>query len=106
VPHLAAGHPEGTIVVGYRQLMSGPTVEHTPALQFQRRSGIEIAHADAQSLGVATGDRVEVAFGPETVTGAAIVQRRLLAGVVRLPASVPYVGPGTVRAAPQENAGA
>jgi NADH-quinone oxidoreductase subunit G len=106
VPHLAPGEPDGTIVVGYRQLMSGPTVEHTPALEFQRRHGIEIAHADAKSLGIATGDRVEVEFGSETAVGAAIVQRRLLAGVVRLPATVPYVGPGTLRAAPQEDGGA
>ena len=61
-PHVAEGEPEGTIVVGYRQLMSGPTVEGAPALHFQRRSGIEISHDDAQELGVATGDRVEVSY--------------------------------------------
>src|SRR5262249_43017465 len=106
VPHLAPGEPAGMIVVGYRQLMSGPTVEHTPALEFQRRHGIEIAHGDAQALGIATGDRVEVSFGPEVAVGAAIVQRRLLAGVVRLPTPVPYVGPGALRAAPEEDGGA
>jgi len=47
-------------VVGYRQLMSGPTVEGAPALHFQRRNGIEISHNDAQEIGVATGDRVEI----------------------------------------------
>jgi len=99
VPHVGEAEPQGTIVIGYRQLMSGPTVEHTPALQFQRRSGIEIAHADAQTLGIATGDRVEVAYGGSTVTGAAVVHRRLMRGVVRMPAAVPYLGPGELRAA-------
>ena len=68
-PHVAEGEPEGTIVVGYRQLMSGPTVEGAPALHFQRRSGIEISHDDAQEIGVATGDRVEVSFGGTAVIG-------------------------------------
>ena len=35
-----------------------------------------------------------------------IVQRRLLSGVVRLPAAVPYVGPGELGAAPEEVADA
>ncbi len=98
-PQIAAGQPAGMVVVGYRQLMSGASVDHSPALHFQRRSGIEIAHDDAQSLGVATGDRVEVAYDGRTVAGAAIVLRRLRPGVVRLAATLPYVGPGELRAA-------
>jgi anaerobic selenocysteine-containing dehydrogenase len=73
---------------------------------FQRRNGIEISHGDAQEIGVATGDRVEVSFGGDTLTGAALVQRRLRRGVVRLATAVPYVGPGELRAAPEETADA
>jgi predicted molibdopterin-dependent oxidoreductase YjgC len=98
-PQIAAGQATGTIVVGYRQLMSGAAVDHSPVLHFQRRAGIEIAHGDAQSLGVATGDRVEVAYDGHSVTGAAIVLRRLRPGVVRLAAPLPYNGPGELRAA-------
>ncbi|MDX6547339.1 MAG: NADH-quinone oxidoreductase subunit [Gaiellales bacterium] len=98
-PQIARGEPEGTIVVGYRQLMSGAAVDHSPVLHFQRRGGIEISHDDAQRLGVATGDRVEVAYEGRTVTAAAVVQRRLRPGVVRLATALPYVGPGELRAA-------
>jgi len=100
-----AGLPE-TLVVGYRELMSGPAADHTPQLQFQRRRGIEIAHADAERLGLATGERIEVTVDGHTHTGPALVQRTLRAGVVRLPARIPHVGPGSVRAAPAEAADA
>ena len=93
-------------MVGYRQLISGAAVDHAPVLHFQRRIGIEISHDDAQAAGIATGDRVEVSYGGETRSGPAIVQRRLRAGVVRLATPVPYVGPGELRAAPEEPAGA
>jgi NADH-quinone oxidoreductase subunit G len=105
-PQIGEGEPGGIVVVGYRQLMSGPTVDHAPVLHFQRRAGIEISHDDAQRIGVATGDGVEVRFGDQTRTGAAVVQRRLRAGVVRLAADVPYVGPGELLAAAEEPAGA
>jgi anaerobic selenocysteine-containing dehydrogenase len=105
-PQIAEGEPTGMVVVGYRQLMSGPSVDHAPVLHFQRRGGIEIAHDDAQRLGVATGDRVEVVYGEQTRAGAAVVQRRLRAGVVRMATDVPYVGPGELQAAPEEPASA
>jgi NADH-quinone oxidoreductase subunit G len=97
VPQIGDGEPEGTVVVGYRQLMSGPAVDNSPPLHFQRRSGIEISHDDAQELGIATGDRVQVTYGEQTISGAAVVQRRLRPGVVRLATAVPYVGPGSLR---------
>ena len=70
VPQLgpAAELPE-TVVVGYRELMSGPAADRTPQLQFQRRRGIEIAHADAERLGLATGERIEVTVDGRTHTG-------------------------------------
>ena len=101
----AAAVPQ-TVVVGYRELMSGAAVDHTEELHFQRRRGVEIAHADAESLGVATGDRIEVTHDGHTVTGPALVQRGLRPGVVRLAARVPHVGPGSVAAAPAEAADA
>ena len=91
-----------TVVVGYRELMSGAAVDHTEALHFQRRRGIEIAHSDAETLGVATGDRLQVTHDGRTVTGPALVQRGLRPGVVRMAARVPDVGPGSVAAAPAE----
>jgi len=44
--------------------------------------------------------------GGHAHTGPALVQRMLRAGVVRLPARIPHVGPGSVRAAPAEAADA
>jgi NADH-quinone oxidoreductase subunit G len=106
VPQMAAAVIPQTVVVGYRQLMSGPAADHTEALQFQRRQGIEIAHSDAEAIGVATGDRVQVTVDGHVQTGPALVQRGLRPGVVRIPARVPHVGPGTVAAAPAEADGA
>jgi NADH-quinone oxidoreductase subunit G len=97
-PRVEGGGMEGTIVVGYRQLMSGTAVDNAPALHFQRRIGIEIAHDDAQDLGVATGDRLTVEYQSGSVTGPAVVLRSLRQGVVRLATPVPYIGPGTVKA--------
>jgi predicted molibdopterin-dependent oxidoreductase YjgC len=105
-PQIGEGAPEGLVVVGYRQLMSGLSVDHAPVLHFQRRGGIEISHDDAQRLGVATGDQVEVSYGDQTRTGAAVVQRRLMAGVVRMASDVPYVGPGELRPAEEGRPGA
>ncbi len=89
---------EGTVVVGYRQLMSGGAVDNAPMLHFQRRTGIEISYTDARALGIATGDRIRVGFDGRESTGPAIVQRHLRAGVVRLATAIPYLGPGTVAA--------
>jgi NADH-quinone oxidoreductase subunit G len=105
-PSVPVTEPGRTVAVAYRQLMSGQAVEHAPVLHFQRRVGIEIAHEDAQRLGVATGDRVEVQWDGGTATGPAVVQRRLRNGVVRFAADVPYVGPCKVSAAGEEAAGA
>jgi hypothetical protein len=47
-----------------------------------------------------------VSVDGHTQTGPALVQRNLRPGVVRLPARIPHVGPGSVRAAPEEAADA
>ncbi|HYX85190.1 MAG TPA: 2Fe-2S iron-sulfur cluster-binding protein [Gaiellales bacterium] len=100
--HAAPAEPvAGTVVVGYRQLMSGPAVDTSPELHFQRRAGVEISHADAESLGIAAGDRVRVSYDGGSHEGAAIVLRRLRPGVVRVATRTPYVGPGAVEPAPE-----
>jgi NADH-quinone oxidoreductase subunit G len=102
-PHAAPSEaPRGTVVVGYRELMSGAAVDHSPALHFQRRMGIEISHEDAVALGVKAGDRLRVTHDGGEHEGAAIVLRRLRPGVVRVAARRPYLGPGTVAAAEPE----
>ncbi len=100
----SAGPVDGIVVVGYRQLMSGVEVDHAEHLEFQRRRSIELAHDDAQSLGVATGDRVTASWKGGSATGPALVNRRLRTGVVRLATAVPHVGPGSVAAAESEAA--
>ncbi|MGN6379082.1 MAG: molybdopterin-dependent oxidoreductase, partial [Gaiellales bacterium] len=94
------------LVAGYRQLLAGPAADRSPHLHFQRRRGIELSHDDAVSLEVASGDQVTVEYGGRSVTGPAVVSRRLRAGVVRLATRVPYVGPGTVTPAAEEGADA
>jgi NADH-quinone oxidoreductase subunit G len=102
-PHAAPSEPPtGTVVVGYRELMSGPAVDHSPALHFQRRAGVEISHDDAERLGVKPGDRVRVTYDGGEHVGAAVVLRRLRPGVVRIATRRSYLGSGTVAAAEPE----
>jgi len=79
--------------------MSGPAVDHSPALHFQRRTGVEISHDDAEALGVKPGDRLRVVYDGGEHEGAAVVLRRLRPGVVRIATRRPYLGPGTVAGA-------
>ena len=94
--------PAGTTVVGYRELMAGPAVDRAPHLHFQRRAGMKPSHDDARDLGIAAGDRVSVEFGGRTVSGPAVVSRRLRRHTVRLATRVPYVGAGSVSPAVEE----
>jgi NADH-quinone oxidoreductase subunit G len=102
-PHAAPSEaPSGTVVVGYRELMSGPAVDHSPALHFQRRTGVELSYDDAEALGIKAGDRLRVTYEGGEHEGAAIVLRRLRPGVVRIATRRPYLGAGTVAAAEPE----
>ena len=103
-PRLAAagGAPQGTMLVAYRELISGTAADRSPELHFQKRVGIEINHDDAEAMGVATGDRITVSFDGRTASGPAIASRRLRPGTVRMAQRVPYVGPATVAADPAE----
>jgi anaerobic selenocysteine-containing dehydrogenase len=69
----------------YRPLFSGPAVERVPELQFQRpEAEIELSAEDASRRGISTGDEVDVRSNGTSVSLRARVNRRLVAGVVRV----------------------
>ena len=69
----------------YRALFSGPAVERTPELQFQRPPPeVELAFDDASRRGVKTGDEVVVRSNGTSRTLRARLNRRLVPGVVRV----------------------
>ncbi|MBW3592273.1 MAG: molybdopterin-dependent oxidoreductase [Actinobacteria bacterium] len=84
---LTNGHASGLELLTYRSLFSGPAVERVEALQFQRPyAELELSYADAEPRGIRTGDGV-VAVSPNGISRelTARVNRRLRAGVVRVP---------------------
>ena len=86
-PEAVAAPPDGHFLrlVRYRPLFSGPAVERVPELQFQRPPPeAELSRDDAQRRGVRTGDEVVVRSNGTSVTLRARVNRRLLAGIVRI----------------------
>jgi predicted molibdopterin-dependent oxidoreductase YjgC len=75
----------GLELVRYRGLFSGPAVERVPQLQFQRAlAEVEISAADARERGIAGGDPVLVGSNGTSKMLTARLNRRLLAGVVRI----------------------
>ncbi len=70
----------------YRPLFSGAAVERMPELQFQRPAPeIELARADAESRGIATGDEVVVSLERHVGRAARAPQRaRSRPGVARI----------------------
>jgi anaerobic selenocysteine-containing dehydrogenase len=69
----------------YRPLFSGPAVERTPELQFQRPPAeVELAAADADRRQIATGDTVSVRSNGTAVELRARVSRALAAGTARI----------------------
>lgn len=69
----------------YRSLFSGPQVERVPELQFLRPAAVaELAAADADRRGIANGDPVTLRSNGSSVELRAKVNRRLVAGVVRV----------------------
>jgi NADH-quinone oxidoreductase subunit G len=78
---------KGLHLVRYRSLFSGPAVERVPQLQFQRPvAEVELSAADAGELGLANGETVVVSSNGTSRTLTARLNRRLLEGVVRIPA--------------------
>ncbi|HEY7197222.1 MAG TPA: molybdopterin-dependent oxidoreductase [Gaiellaceae bacterium] len=81
----AKANGRGLQLVSFRPCFSGGAVERVEALQFQRPEGeVELSRADADRLGVATGDTVSVGTNGTSRELRARVNRRLLAGAVRI----------------------
>jgi NADH-quinone oxidoreductase subunit G len=69
----------------YRPLFSGPAVERVEELRYQRPDPeIELSSDDAKRRGITTGDDVEVRSNGTSVSLRARVNKRLVAGVVRV----------------------
>jgi NADH-quinone oxidoreductase subunit G len=69
----------------YRPLFSGPAVERVPELGFQRPiREAELSPADAEDRGIANGDAVRLRSNGTSVELRARVNRKLIAGVVRV----------------------
>jgi len=86
------GSGTGLRLVAYRPLFSGPAVDRTPELQFQRSSGdVQISRVDAKARGIRHGQLVTVSsHGSESLNGGvelrAQIARDLAAGIVRVAA--------------------
>jgi NADH dehydrogenase/NADH:ubiquinone oxidoreductase subunit G len=78
----------GLRLVAYRPLFSGPAVDRTPELQFQRPSGdVQISREDAKARGIRHGATVTVSSNGTSIELRAQVARDLAAGIVRVAAS-------------------
>jgi anaerobic selenocysteine-containing dehydrogenase len=76
----------GLQLVTYRPLFSGPAVERVQQLEFQRPAPeVELAWEDAEARQVASGDLVTVGSNGSSRELRALVNRKLHAGVVRIP---------------------
>jgi predicted molibdopterin-dependent oxidoreductase YjgC len=77
---------DGLRLLTYRPLFSGPAVDRTPELQFQRPGGeIELARADARSRGIANGAAVTVSSNGTSRELRARIARDLPPGYARVP---------------------
>jgi predicted molibdopterin-dependent oxidoreductase YjgC len=82
-----SGSGSGLRLVAYRPLFSGPAVERTPELQFQRPGGdVQISRADAKARGIRHGQNVTVSSNGTSVELRAQIARDLAAGTVRVAA--------------------
>jgi NADH-quinone oxidoreductase subunit G len=83
VPPEAPGEP--LQLLRYRPLFSGAAVERVPELQFQRPAPeIELSAEDAQRLGIARGEPVDVRSNGTSVELRARINRRLRSGTARV----------------------
>jgi NADH-quinone oxidoreductase subunit G len=72
-----------TLALGtYRDIWSGPITELNPPLKFLKPSQhLELSPADAQSLGLASGDKVRVTQGDRSLEATALIKERTPEGV-------------------------
>jgi len=76
---------KGLQLVAYKPLFSGPAVERTPELQFQRASGdIHLSREDAQARKIRNGQTVTVSSNGTAIELRARIARDLGVGVVRI----------------------
>jgi NADH-quinone oxidoreductase subunit G len=77
------GAPTSSFTLGtYRDLWAGPITELNPPLKFlQPRQRVEISLADAEQLGVKSGDEVEVAQNGTRVLAQVAIRERVQEGV-------------------------
>jgi hypothetical protein len=76
---------KGLHLVAYKPLFSGPAVERTPELQFQRASGdIHLSREDAQARKIRNGQTVTVSSNGTAIELRARIARDLGVGVVRI----------------------
>jgi NADH dehydrogenase/NADH:ubiquinone oxidoreductase subunit G len=76
---------DGMRLIRYRALFSGPAVERTPELHFQRpHAEVELSEEDARARDIRPGDEVTVRSNGTSVTLRARLNRDLRAGVVRI----------------------
>ena len=77
--------PSGLQLIRYRPLFSGPAVERTPELQFQRPlAEVELSRHDATDRRIRNGDEVTVRSNGTSVTLRARISEDLRAGIVRI----------------------
>jgi predicted molibdopterin-dependent oxidoreductase YjgC len=83
----AAEQPGGMLrLVAYRPLFSGPAVDRTPELDFQRPPAeVQLARADARARGIRNGQTVTVSSNGTSVQLRARIAKDLAAGTVRVP---------------------
>jgi NADH-quinone oxidoreductase subunit G len=81
----------GLRLVRYRPLFSGPAVERTPELQFQRPDPeVELSQHDAIDRSIRSGDEVTLSSNGTSVTLRARISSDLRAGIVRV--AEPHAG--------------
>jgi NADH-quinone oxidoreductase subunit G len=96
----------GLQLVSYKPLFSGPAVERVTELHFQRpRPEVELSAADAEQHAVKTGDEVTLTGGGASVTLRVRVNRKLRAGIARVPDEFAGEVRGAVELAKPENRG-
>ena len=76
----------GLRLVTYRPLFSGPAVDRTPLLEFQKPTGqIELAAPDARARNITAGDQVTVSSNGTSRRLQAQIARDLAPGTARMP---------------------